>query len=183
VASSANRSRSFTRRASSTVSIWWSTRLLLKLLERFIAVCNTIAYAHSRGILHRDIKPANVMLGAYGETLILDWGLAKPLGRSVPDPDPEDRTLAPLSHDDVLLTGQGGIVGTPAYMSPEQAAGSRDQLGPASDVYSLGATLYTLLTGRAPFGKSASRKSLIESGKAILCDQPASIRGSRGRSR
>ncbi len=124
---------------------------LLKLLERFIAVCNTVAYAHSRGILHRDLKPSNVMLGAYGETLILDWGLAKPMDRSRIAPDPEDRALAPWTHDDALSTAVGGILGTPAYMSPEQAAGRGDQLGPASDVYSLGATFYTLLTGRAPF--------------------------------
>jgi tetratricopeptide (TPR) repeat protein/tRNA A-37 threonylcarbamoyl transferase component Bud32 len=124
---------------------------LLKLLERFIAVCNTVAYAHSRGILHRDLKPSNVMLGAYGETLILDWGLAKPMDQSRIGPDPENRPVAPLPHDDALLTGVGGILGTPAYMSPEQAEGRGDELGPASDVFSLGATLYTLLTGRAPF--------------------------------
>jgi hypothetical protein len=90
------------------------------------------------------------MLGAYGETLILDWGLAKPMDQSRIVPDPKNRALATLPEDDALTTCTGSILGTPAYMSPEQAAG-RGELGPASDVFSLGATLYTVLTGRPPF--------------------------------
>jgi len=124
---------------------------LRKLLGRFLDVCNAIAYAHSRGVLHRDLKPGNIMLGKYGETLVVDWGLAKPIGRPESAANSEEETLKPASASDYALTGMGAAIGTPQYMSPEQAAGQLDQLGPASDVYSLGATLYCLLTGKAPF--------------------------------
>jgi serine/threonine protein kinase len=125
------------------------------LLRRFVDVCNTIAYAHSRGVLHRDIKPGNIMLGPFGETLVLDWGVAKPLGRpEAAGPSPTALTdlsaIRPNSGSgSVTVTGQA--VGTPAYMSPEQAAGDLEAMAPASDVYSLGATLYVLLTDRPPF--------------------------------
>ena len=105
-------------------------------------------------MLHRDLKPGNIMLGKYGETLVVDWGLAKSVGRPEPVPAPatlDDRTLVPESGSDLRGTELGARLGTPAYMSPEQAAGRIDELGPASDVYSLGATLYCLLTGQAPF--------------------------------
>jgi tetratricopeptide (TPR) repeat protein len=130
---------------------------LHQLLRRFIDVCNALHYAHDRGVLHRDLKPGNVMLGRYGETLVVDWGLAKPtgqrLGRAAAA---EVSTLAregplrPAAAGGSAETVAGSAVGTPAYMSPEQAAGRLDLLGPASDVYSLGATLYCVLTGRSP---------------------------------
>jgi len=135
-----------------------------QLLTRFIAVCNAVAYAHSRGVLHRDIKPANVMLGKFGETLLVDWGLAKVMGVGQdanpdgeerqdwhPDPQGADEPALGPSGDGVGHTQQGAVLGTPAFMAPEQAAGRLDLVGPASDIYSLGATLYVLLTGRAPF--------------------------------
>ncbi len=122
---------------------------LRDLLRRFIDVCNAIAYAHSRGVLHRDLKPDNVMLGKYGETLIIDWGLAKATGQRPSDRSraPEAALVPPSSSDQVLTQG---VLGTPSYMSPEQASGRLDDLSPATDIYSLGATLYALLTGRPP---------------------------------
>ena len=124
---------------------------LRKLLRRFTDVCNAIEYAHSRGVLHRDIKPDNVIVGKHGETLVVDWGLAKPVGWTEPGRESAERTLVPSSLSGSAETLRGSALGTPAYMSPEQACGDIDGLGPRSDVYSLGATLYCLLTGRMPF--------------------------------
>jgi eukaryotic-like serine/threonine-protein kinase len=121
-----------------------------KLLGRFIDVCEAIAFAHSKGVLHRDLKPHNVMLGRFGETLLIDWGLAKatghrePVGANVA----REETLVPPSGSDLALTL--GVIGSPPYMSPEQAAGHVESLGPATDVYGLGAILYSLLTGVPP---------------------------------
>ena len=114
-------------------------------------VCNAIDYAHSRGVIHRDIKPANIILGKHGETLVVDWGLAKPMGRAEPGTESGERLLMPSSASGSSETLPGSALGTPAYMSPEQAEGQLDRLGPRSDVYSLGATLYCLLTGQPPF--------------------------------
>jgi serine/threonine protein kinase/tetratricopeptide (TPR) repeat protein len=123
---------------------------LRKLLRRFLDVCNAVAYAHSRGVLHRDLKPGNIMIGRYGETLVVDWGLAKCVGSSDPGVPPDEQALVPTSSSGSSETLPGSAIGTPAYMSPEQADGDLDRLGPRSDVYSLGATLYCLLTGRPP---------------------------------
>ncbi|MFN9717369.1 MAG: tetratricopeptide repeat protein [Planctomycetota bacterium] len=131
-----------------------------KLLGRFIDVCQAISYAHSRGVLHRDLKPGNIMLGKYGETLVVDWGLAKVADRSDAMAATNEGTLQPASGSGVTPTMMGSAIGTPAYMPPEQAAGRIDELGPASDVYSLGATLYHLLVGHAPFRGTETRKLL-----------------------
>jgi WD40 repeat protein/tRNA A-37 threonylcarbamoyl transferase component Bud32 len=125
------------------------TLALRQLLRRFVDVCNAVAYAHSRGVLHRDLKPGNVMLGQFGETLVVDWGLAR---AGAAEPDGRAAGEAPLvPQSAAAATVAGQVVGTPGYMSPEQATGRLDLLGPASDVYSLGATLYCLLTGQPPF--------------------------------
>jgi eukaryotic-like serine/threonine-protein kinase len=121
---------------------------LRKLLRRFTDVCNAVDYAHSRGVIHRDVKPANIILGKHGETLVVDWGLAKSVGRT--DRSAGERTIAPSSSGS-FETLPGSALGTPAYMSPEQVRGELDRLGPQSDVYNLGATLYCLLSGKPPF--------------------------------
>src|SRR5262249_19476574 len=123
---------------------------LRQLLARFVAVCNTLAYAHSRGIVHRDLKPPNILPGRPGETLVGDWGLAGPGERSPEERACGEEPLRPSVPAGAAQTQIGQAAGTPAYMSPEQAAGRWDVVGAASDIYSLGATLYCLLTGQAP---------------------------------
>jgi serine/threonine-protein kinase len=122
---------------------------LRELLTAFVGICNAVAYAHSRGVLHRDLKPQNVVLGDYGEVIVLDWGLARLLGQPDGDGDAGLRPVAVEAEGGGTMQGQ--VLGTPAYMSPEQAEGRLDRLGPATDVYGLGAILYEILTGRAPF--------------------------------
>jgi WD40 repeat protein/serine/threonine protein kinase len=120
-----------------------------RLLQSLVAACNAVAYAHSRGVVHRDLKPENIMLGPFGETLVVDWGIAKPQLDQAPFESVSAR--GEDVHPDGSLTRPGTTIGTPRYMSPEQAAGNHAEIGPASDIYGLGATLYSLLTGRAPF--------------------------------
>ena len=150
---------------------------LRKLLRRFTDVCNAIDYAHSRGVIHRDIKPANIIVGKHGETLVVDWGLAKAVGRA--DPSVGEQTIAPSSSGS-SETLPGSALGTPAYMSPEQARGDLSRLGPRSDVYSLGATLYCLLTGKPPFESDDIGGILRRAGGAISAALPASIPRSTG---
>jgi len=145
-----------------------------KLLGRFIDVCEAIAFAHSKGVLHRDLKPHNVMLGRFGETLLIDWGLAKATGHREPvGPDAaREATLVPPSGSGHAPTI--GVLGSPVYMSPEQAAGEAESLGPATDVYGLGAILFALLTGEPPVEGGAidvvldrARRGVIRSPRAL----------------
>ncbi len=122
----------------------WRQRMLelRQLLRRFLDVCNAMEYAHSRGVLHRDLKPENVMLGKYGETLVVDWGLAK-ADDQIELTNNDEPPLRLLSGSETSSTQMGARMGTPTFMSPEQAEGRIDLLNATSDVYSLGATLYT----------------------------------------
>jgi tRNA A-37 threonylcarbamoyl transferase component Bud32 len=150
---------------------------LRQLLSRFVAVCNTLAYAHSRGIIHRDVKPANILLaGRYGETLVVDWGLARPFARTDGERASGEQTLDPSNTADGA-TQMGQAVGTPAFMSPEQADGRWDVVGPQSDIFSLGATLSALLTGQPPFQGSNQHEVLS---KARRSDFPLPRRLKRG---
>jgi serine/threonine protein kinase len=160
---------------------------LRRLLQRFIDVCEAIDYAHSRGVLHRDLKPGNIMLGRYGETLVVDWGLAKLLGDKPELISPAATgeglefsimdSLGPLAPSDEArssdLTQDGTAVGTLPYMSPEQAAGRLDLLGPASDIFSLGATLYELLTNRPPY--QGKRRDVLEAAKQAAIASPRAL--------
>ena len=130
----------------------WSESNFRKLLSRFQRVCEGVAYAHSRGVIHRDLKPDNIMLGEYGETLVADWGLAKIVGRRDQAHTENIEGTLRVSSDstDSEHTRLGELKGTPRFMSPEQAMGRVDELGPATDIYSLGAILYCILTGKPP---------------------------------
>ncbi len=163
-----------TESVKKTQGLYTRRRLeLRKLLGRFIDVCQAISYAHSRGVLHRDLKPGNIMLGKYGETLVVDWGLAKLRDRADKFPS-DDKPLRPASGSSVSATVMGTTVGTPAYMPPEQAAGAVEAVSPASDVYSLGATLYHLLTGQAPF-QGTDFATLIKDVKEGIFPAPRQI--------
>lgn len=138
----------------------------IDLIVTFESVCQTLAYAHSRGVLHRDLKPANIMVGAFDEVQVMDWGLAKVVlardieeSRSVGVPTQTDEPSITTfrSHDAALRSCDGSIVGTPAYMAPEQARGEIDAIDTRSDVFALGAILCEILTGAPPYdGRSSA---------------------------
>ncbi len=135
-----------------------------KLLRTLLDTCNAVDYAHGRGVIHRDLKPSNILVGKHGETLVVDWGLAKAVGRKDDTPS-DERTLVPGSVSGSSETLPGSALGTPAYMSPEQSLGDLDRITSSTDVYSLGATLYHLLTGKPPFdGDVANLLKAVQAG-------------------
>ena len=125
---------------------------LVRLMSIFLSASQAVAYAHTRRVIHRDLKPDNIMVGGFGEVLVMDWGLARML-----EDDPEDIQFAAETGAgiptlaDPILTQDGAIVGSPAYMAPESQEGDSSLVGTASDVYSLGVLLYELLTLHRPF--------------------------------
>src|SRR3989442_120935 len=130
-----------------------SLRERLALIPNVIAVADAVAYAHSRGIIHRDLKGANVLVGEFGETMVVDWGLAKRID------EPETTQTEPAHPSATTVTVDGAILGTPDFMAPEQARGER--LDARTDVYALGALLYFVLSRKTPF-EEAEPHRLIE---------------------
>jgi serine/threonine protein kinase/WD40 repeat protein len=177
---------------------WDTTRVLGALVKAMEAV----AFAHSRGVVHRDIKPENIMVGRFGETYVMDWGLARVLEQGELDPRDAPRStfdaIAELrgrgatvkaaertisterSEDDdpesPHATLDGDVIGTPGYMAPEQARGQRDRVGPRADVYSFGAILYQVLTGCMPFNDEISKKSGLSLLERVLEIEPTPLR-------
>jgi serine/threonine protein kinase len=133
---------------------------LLTLLNAFVTVCNTVAYAHSRGVIHRDLKGQNVILGDFGEVVVLDWGLAKLVGRPEGEAQTPSVVLGGAWSEGGGYTVAGQALGTPGYMSPEQAAGHLDLIDGRTDVYGLGAILYEILTGVPPFSGDRTEEVL-----------------------
>ncbi|MCC7014152.1 MAG: protein kinase [Planctomycetes bacterium] len=158
---------------------------LPRALGVLLRVCEAMAFAHEKGVIHRDLKPANIMVGRFGEVYVMDWGLAKVLGR----PDTHDvrikepgashslvhterKDLSASAHSP-LATMDGDVVGTPCYMPPEQARGRLEDIGPHSDVYSLGAMLYQLLSAHMPYaGKDESTSPFTVLGLLIQGPPP-----------
>ena len=145
------------------------------LVGRMIDVANAIEYAHRRRVLHRDLKPGNIMIGKYGETLVVDWGLAK----IHYDDSPSDEPIldVPSGSSDATQSTPGQLLGTPAYASPEQADGRLNEMGATSDVYSLGATLYQILTGESAFTGREVRE-VVEKVKSGDFRKPTDVDGS-----
>jgi serine/threonine-protein kinase len=139
---------------------------LRELLGAFVSVCNAVAYAHSRGVIHRDLKGHNIVLGDYGEVIVLDWGLAKVLGGADREVGPDLISAGAQAIRDQTL--QGAVLGTPQYMAPEQAEGRLDAVDRRSDVYSLGAILYEILAGEPPFTGVATEELL----RRVIAEPP-----------
>jgi serine/threonine protein kinase len=147
------------------------------VLRLFQNVCEAMAFAHAHGVIHRDLKPQNVMVGEFGEALVMDWGVAKALGErgtgEVGAGDAAGTTRASGA------TAHGAVVGTPEFMAPEQARGETDRLDERTDVYALGALLFFLLSGRAPAAARAADRAIPKPLAAICAKAMAPAPGDR----
>jgi serine/threonine protein kinase len=162
---------------------------LCALLAAFHQICDGMAFAHSKGVVHRDLKPDNIMLGKFNETLVMDWGLAKPLGKSAQPDDSNPRTMVTSLRNEhqAIETIIGTSLGTPSYTSPEQACGRSNAVDGRSDVYSLGAMLYHIITLHPPVTGGSSHQILqwVAEGRitpfeeALANHQPAHLPGGK----
>ncbi len=171
---------------------WTRTRVLGVLLK----VCEAMAFAHEKGVIHRDLKPANVMVGRFGETYVMDWGLARVLGRQdthdvrlrkpeaalsivrterTEEREAGVRKAGERTPSSPLVTMDGDVLGTPCYMAPEQARGRLEEIGPSSDVYAVGSMLYQLLTARMPYVRPQEKSSPQAVLEALLSGPPEPI--------
>src|SRR5262249_35513317 len=153
-------------------------------LRIFLRICDAVAFAHARGVLHRDLKPANIMVGPFGVVLVMDWGLAKLLREEtqtlspVADPDatiferPEASSEVSAAVETSPATGHGTVMGTPGYMSPEQARGDVEHIDARSDIFSLGALLRFLLAGTSNPAAPKEKRRLDKALEAI-CSKAA----------
>jgi len=144
-----------------------TTRDRLGLLQHVIAVADAVGYAHSEGVIHRDLKPSNIIVGEFGETIVVDWGLACDRRRDLPELAPGD--YEPSSGSGPVSTVSGKVVGTPGYMAPEQARG--EPVDERADVYALGAVLYELLAGSPPHADITPRATI----ERVLAGPPAPL--------
>ena len=164
----------------------WSVTRALGVLLR---VCEAMAFAHEKGVVHRDLKPANIMVGRFGETYVMDWGLAKVLGREdsrdvrprVPAESAEAPSIVRTDRAELepsassVVTLDGDILGTPCYMSPEQAKGRLEDIGPRTDIYSVGCMLYHLLTGQMPYVAAGEKASPVEVLRGLIEGPPTPV--------
>lgn len=138
------------RKGNREIAEEFTLHRLLNILNR---VCDAVAFAHARGVIHRDLKPANIRIGEFGEVMVMDWGLAKIFGKDETRPDVKGRRVESIREDETagdLRTIAGSVMGSPAYMAPEQASGATHELDEGADIYALGAILYEILTLRPP---------------------------------
>ncbi len=173
----------------------WSTMRALGVLQK---VCEALSYAHEKGVVHRDIKPANVMVGRFGEVYVMDWGLARvrdhverhdvriqaetkpnsehtPAAQSMERVATDRREASHVDTEDALHTMDGDVVGTPSYMAPEQARGQIAALDERTDVYAVGAMLYRLIAGQAPYTTRGEAVSAVEIWRRVLAGPPAEL--------